>query len=175
MKCDEHGHTCFGGSAAHAATYVAAGPGRCNVSITRAAADLLVTEIVLRRLEQPDARDLFYSDSEPSQTAAEAADLRRRRDEITDLLADGLLSGSTARPRLEAIAERLAVLDAEGRPRRVGESLFTSPRSTWESWTPPQRREVVRILLAGVTLRHVGPAGGPRADPTRIQIAWARK
>lgn len=173
MRCDEHGHTCYGGSAAHAATYVAAGPGRCNVSITRAAADALVTEVVLRRLEQPDARDLFCVGAEPSQAAAEAVELRRRRDEIAGLLADGLLSGSTARPRLEAIAERLAVLDAERRPRRVDESLFTSPRSTWGSWMPPQRREVVRILLASVSLRHVGPGGGPRADPTRIQIAWA--
>lgn len=173
MRCDEHGHTCFGGSAAHAATYVAAGPGRCNVSITRAAADLLVTEVVLRRLEQPDARDLFHGESEPSQTATEAVELRRRRDEITDLLSDGLLSGSIARPRLEAIAERLAVMDDGRRPRRVDESLFTSPRLTWASWTPPQRREVLRILLAGVSLRHVGPGGGPRADPTRIRIAWA--
>lgn len=173
MKCDEHGHTCFGGSAAHAATYVAAGPGRCNVSITRGAADLLVTEIVLRRLELSDARDLFCAGPEPSQTAVEAAELRRRRDEITGLLADGLLSGSTARPRLETISERLAVLDAERQPRRVDEALFTSPRSTWATWTPPQRREVVRMLLAVVTLRHVGPGGGPRADPTRIRIAWA--
>lgn len=173
MKCDEHGHTCFGGSAAHAATYVAAGPGRCNVSITRAAADLLVTELVLRRLEQADARDLFYVGVDSSQSAAEAAELRRRRDEMTGLLADGLLSGSTARSRLEGIAERLAVLDAERRPRRVDESLFASPRSTWASSTPPQRREVVRILLASVNLRHIGPGGGPRADPTRIRIAWA--
>lgn len=173
MTCVEHGHTCFGASAAHAATYVAAGAGRCNVSITRKAADLFVTELIIGRLEQPDARDLFYTGAEPSQAAAEAGELRRRRDEITGLLADGLLSGSVARPRLEAIVERLAVLDAERRPRRVDEALFTSPRSTWLTWTPPERREVVRILLASITLRHVGPRGGPRADPTRIGIAWA--
>lgn len=173
MACDEHGHTCFGGSAAHAATYVAAGAGRCNVSITRDAADNFVTEVILRRLERPDARDLFYAELEPSQRAAEAAELRRRRDEITDLLADGLLTGSAARPRLEVIAERLTILDAECRPRRVDEALFTTPRSTWTNWTPPQRREVVRILLAKIGLRHAGPRGGPRADPTRIQLTWA--
>lgn len=175
MTCDDHGFTCFGSSAAHAATYAATGAGCCNVSITRAAADAFVTELLLRRLERPDARDLFSPEPVPSQAAAEAGELRRRRDEIAGLLADGLLSGSAARPRLEAIAERLGSLDAERRPRRTDEALFTSPRATWATWTQPQRREVLRLVLAKISLRHVGPASGPRADPTRMRIEWATR
>lgn len=172
MTCAEHGWVCQGGSAAHAATYVASGPSRCHVSITRAAADQLVTEVLMRRLAQPDAVTLLRPTEETDGTA-EMAELRQRRDELAELVADGLLTASNARPRLTAIAERLAKLEAESTPARLDPQVLVHPRQVWESWSIPQRREALRVLLDKVTLRHVGPGGGPRADPTRVRIIWA--
>jgi len=172
MTCDEHGWVCVGGSATHAATYVAGGPGKCHVSIKRAAADDLVTTVVLRRLARPDAADLFVPHDNVD-TTAEMTELRQRREDLGVLVADGLLTASNARPKLTAIAERLAAIEAARTPARVDLALMIDPERVWGSSTMPQRREVLRVLLESVTLRHVGPAGGPRADPTRISIQWA--
>lgn len=173
MTCAEHGYTCAGGSAAHAATYVASGPGLCHVSITRRAADEFITDLVLRRLGKPDAQEVFYAVEGAAHVEAEIGELRRRRDDLAALVADGLLTGAAARPRLQDLAERLAKLEAERAPRRVDNAIFVAPSDTWESWTQPQRREVLRVLFKKVALRHCGPRGGPRADPTRVLVEWA--
>ncbi len=173
ITCAEHGHTCVGGGAAHAATYVAAGPGLCNVSITRRAADDFITKLALRRLGQPDAQALFYSADGAPHIERQISELRRRRDDLAALVADGLLTGAAARPRLQDLADRLIKLEAERAPRRVDSAVFTAPSETWATWTQPQRREVLRTLFAKLTLRHVGPRGGPRADPTRLHVEWA--
>ncbi len=41
-----------------------------------------------------------------------AAGLRRRKDDLTDLIAEGLLTENSARPQLRAIKERLASLQS---------------------------------------------------------------
>ena len=175
MTCAEHGQVCYGGSAAHAATYVAAGPGACHVSITRRAADGFLTELLLRRLEQDDALGAFArpDPGQDSNIEVEVAELRQRRDEIADLIADGLLSGATARTRLEDVARRLGELEGGWTPPLVSQDLLRAPRATWAAWSQPERRQVVRMLFSEVTLGHVGPATGPRADPGRISVVWA--
>ncbi|MDP9434337.1 MAG: hypothetical protein M3P93_03735 [Actinomycetota bacterium] len=75
---------------------------------------------------------------------------------------------------MAAIAERLAQLEAEALPAKIDAQVLLDPRKTWEAWTMPQRREALRLLLEKVTLRHVGPGGGPRADPSRVGLVWAR-
>ncbi len=128
---------------------------------------------MLRRLAQPDAASLVQP-PQNTDTAAEMAELRQRRDQLAGLVGDGLLTASNARPRLEAIAERLAKLEAETIPAKIDPRVWLQPRQTWQAWTMPQRREALRVLLEKVTLRHVGPGGGPRADPTRVNLVWAK-
>ena len=169
ITCEEHGSVCVGGTATHAATYVAAGPGKCHVSSKRSTADQLVTEVLMRRLGQPDGGDLFMARDSPD-TSAEVTELRQRREDLSELVADGLLNASNARPKLTAIAERLAALEADRTPVRIDPSLLVAPGQVWESWTMPQRREALRVLFEKITIRHVGPTAGPRADPTRIGI-----
>jgi DNA invertase Pin-like site-specific DNA recombinase len=173
LSCAEHGHVCFGGSAEHAPIYVAAGPGRCHVSITRAAADDLVTAVVLVRLGRPDARKLFAPVAD-ARLEEERQALRQRRDEIAGLLGEGLLTAAAARPQLTALAERLAELDQQASPPTVDANLVTQPQATWVQLTQPQRRAVLRILFERITLRHVGPTSGPRPDPTRLAVQWAQ-
>jgi hypothetical protein len=173
LTCAEHDHVCFGGSAVHAPVYVAAGPGRCNVSITRAAADSLITGVVLARLGRPDAQNLFKP-ARDTGLEEERQTLRQRRDEIAGLLGEGLLTAAAARLQLEALAGRLAGLEAAASPPPVHPDLLRLPEETWWHLTQPQRRAVLRALFEQITLRHVGPAGGPRADPRRIEVQWAQ-
>ena len=54
--------------------------------------------------------------------------------------------------------------DAEPRrSRRVGSSR-----------TVTQRRELLRLLFAGIAVKHVGYRNGPRVDLGRLVITWAR-
>ncbi len=173
MICDEHGHPCFGGGAAHAATYVATGPGRCNVSITRDAADSLITELVIGRLSRPDAQAAMSPAHDLPDLEREAQGLRQRREELADLLAEGLMTASVARPRLAALAQRLDEIEGQRTPAMLPPESYSDPVKAWLSWTVVQRREAVRLLFERISLRHTGGRGGPRADPTRITVAWA--
>lgn len=173
LTCEQHGHTCVGGSAAHAATYTAGLPGQCHISIKRTTADDVVTALVLGRLRMADAMNLFRPRHDRSAAETEVASLRLRRDELADLVAEGLLTASSTRPRLVAIAERLRHLQADQDPPRMDPRLLEDPEDVWQKWTMPQRREALRVIFKAVTVHHIGPAGGPRADPTRIRVAWA--
>ena len=174
MTCASHRQVCFGGSATHAPIYVTTGPGACHVSITRRAADDFLTELLLRRLEQSDARSAFALPTQQNHSLdLEAAELRDRRDQIAGLIADGLLAGNAARARLEEITQRLQQLEMQRTPPVVSQHLLDAPRETWSAWTQPERRQVIRLLFAEITLAHVGPTNGPRADPRRISATWA--
>jgi DNA invertase Pin-like site-specific DNA recombinase len=173
LRCEAHGYVCVGGSASHAATYVAGMPGQCFVSITRDAADLAVTELVVARLNRPDAADLLQPRVDHRRLDEEASSLRRRRDELAELIGDGLLPATATRPKLAAIADRLAEIESSRTPSPFAEVSLTDARATWTSWTMPQRREVLSILFDKITVRHVGQRHGPRADPTRIDFVWA--
>ena len=104
---------------------------------------------------------------------AERRELRHRRDDIAHLLAEGLLTAASARPQLAALAERLELLNSSRTALPVHEDLLARPTETWRLLTQPQRRTIVRILFESITLLHVGPGDGPRADPKRIAVQCA--
>jgi hypothetical protein len=173
LRCAEHGHVCVGSGKAHAATYGAGRPGQCYVSIKRSAADELVRAVVVERLRQPDAVDLLTPRRHDDELKTEEAELRRRRDDLADLVSDGLITAASARPRLEAIAERLQELDGSRAPCLVVPAALVDPAESWSIWTQPQRREVIRLLFDSVLLRR-NTKLGPRADPTRVLLTWSR-
>ena len=173
MSCAEHGHIYFGDSATHAPIYVAAGASRCHVSISRTAADQLVRALVVARLGAHDAAALLRPAHDHASTETEINELRRRRDELAQLLSEGLLTGVEARPRLAKLADRLAELHDSRMPSTLAPAEAMRPEDLWKSWTTPQRREVARLLFARITLQHVGRRNGPRVDPTRVKLEWA--
>lgn len=172
LVCADHGHVCFGRTATHAPIYSAAQPGHCNVSVVRSAADELVTDVVVERFARPDAAGLFQLHRDMSDVEIEIKDLFERRDEIADLVADGLLPASTARPRLAGILDRLAALETQRTPRIVDPRVFVEPAVVWRAWSTTQRREVLRLLFSRIAIRHVGQRNGPRADPSRFVLDW---
>ena len=174
MTCAEHTCVLVGGSAGHAGTYVAGSPGQCHVSITRAAANDLVQRVVLERLSLPDAADLLVMPTASRQDAQQQAErLRLRRDDFAGLIGEGLLTGAAAREQLQAIADQLQALEGAVDERPFTDQELIDLPTAWEGWTMPQRRAVLRLLFDKITLRHVGPTNGPRADPTRINLEWA--
>jgi site-specific DNA recombinase len=174
LRCVEHGHVCHGGGTEYSRVYTAAQPGQCYIRIPRLPADHLVQEVVVERLSQPDARDLLRPPVDLDGLDAEAQNLRQRREELANLVAEGLVPGSVARPKLEDIASRLSKLEGQRNPAALPADALVDPRSAWESWTMPQRREVLQLLFDSITLRHAQPNQGPRADLTRLQLDWAK-
>ncbi len=108
-----------GGGGRSCRAYVAGSPGQCYASIARHAADAFVTQVVIARLSQPDAADPFRVESATDDIEAELRSIRQRREELADLVADGVLSAGLARPRLVALAEQMAVLEARRAPGAV--------------------------------------------------------
>jgi len=98
LTCDEHGTTCFAATRGTMKLYGASAPGRCFVSMSRRAADEIITNLVIERLRLPDAAEVFRPHTDGDALDRQIAEHRHRREEIADLLADGLLSASTARP-----------------------------------------------------------------------------
>ena len=101
LQCAEHGVSLYGGSSDRkdTRTYNALSPGLCYVTVGRESLDQLVTQIVLTRLGEPDAEELFRV-TETTNLDEQLLTLRLRRDEIADLVADGLLPAGSARPPL---------------------------------------------------------------------------
>jgi site-specific DNA recombinase len=174
LHCAEHDYILFGAGASHAHTYQAALPGQCYVTITRAGADGLVEQLIIERLSRPDAADLLSPAPADDGAQREAAELRRRRDDLIELIGDGLLTAGAAREKLTAIGERLSTLEVPAEPRLMAPASLTDPRAAWAGLTMPQRRAVVRLLFQRITVRHVGSHNGPRVDPTRVEVEWAR-
>jgi site-specific DNA recombinase len=174
LCCAEHDQRCFGASADYGGpTYAALAPGRCHVTIKRAAADLVATEAIIGRLKAVDARDLLTPARDDSTLEDEIHDLVRRREELAELVGEGLLTAGSARPKLAALADRLQSLERARTPGPLDRAALIDPVQAWERWTMPQRRDVVRLLFEEVTVRHVGFVNGPRADGTRVGLVWA--
>jgi site-specific DNA recombinase len=164
---------CYGGGTEYSRVYVAGQPGKCYVRIPRAPADQLVREMVVERLSRVDARALLSPQVDLNGLDAEAQELRQRREELANLVAEGLVPGCVARPKLEDIASRLSRLEGQRTPAGLPADALVDPRSAWDSWTMPQRRGVLQLLFNSITLRHARSNQGPRADLTRLQLDWA--
>lgn len=174
LTCHEHGCPCFAaGQVGVTRLYSAAVAGRCFVSISRTAADHIVTNIVLERLRRPDAAQLFSQRSDNRDLDRQIVELRQRREEIADLLTDGLLSGADARPRLRGISERLAELETSRSPTQILAAELADPEGAWLGWTVTQRREVLRVLFSSLSVKHVGNKNGPTTQPSRLILGWA--
>jgi DNA invertase Pin-like site-specific DNA recombinase len=139
--------------------------------------DDLVTGLIVARLSQLDAVDLFAADDSPERLAAvaEADRLRARLDEVADQYADGLIDGRM----LERITARLRpqLTEAEARSRVVDstpllEGLVGMPdvRAVWEGLSLSRRRAVVDTLMT-ITLNRTRQ-GARTFDPEAVRIDW---
>ncbi|OAN29008.1 hypothetical protein A4X17_05320 [Plantibacter sp. H53] len=137
--------------------------------------DEFVTEVILRRLEQPDAAQLFSHGDEGGALAARdaIATIDARLATAADQFAEGVLTGD----QLRRITERLRG-DRQAHERTVADSMparvpsgVVGPlaRQTWAGLHIDSRRAVIDALALII----IEPSGSGRAfDPNLIRIEW---
>jgi site-specific DNA recombinase len=147
-----------------------------HVSRREVETDELITEVVLRRLEQPDLADLL-ADARNDETTAALAEARAKRARL-DAFYDAAAAGELTPQALARIEARLLPeIEAADRRARVA---VTSPlvaqtagpdaRAKWAELTMPQRREIISTLM---TVRIMPTVRGARHfRPESIEVIW---
>ncbi len=141
--------------------------------------DDLVTQIIITRLAQPDAADLFTEqDSEAARDAREQADAVRAR---LDLAADAYATGDIDARQLARITSRLRPqLEQHEQIARdlssVPDLLDLATPDIAERWAEvplPRQRAVIDLLLE-IRVKPVTRRGGQAAhfDPESVLISW---
>lgn len=136
--------------------------------------DDIVVRAVLGRLARPDAVALLSPDVDLDELRLEAGELRGRRDELAQLLADGLLTAAAVREQATGLRTRLERVEAE-----LVSATGTSPAAllasaddvleAWEALSLGRQRQVVDELLVATLL----PAGkGVRFEPDQVRVDW---
>jgi DNA invertase Pin-like site-specific DNA recombinase len=150
---------------------------RCTSCYLARRADLVDIEVeaaVIARLTRPDAVARLTAEADVDALRAEADELRRRRDDLAGLLADGLMSAAAVRERAQALTDRVGDLE-----RQVTAAVGSSPAAAlasaddvaaaWDALDVRTRKAVVDQL---VTVR-VLPAGkGVRFQPEHVEVAY---
>jgi site-specific DNA recombinase len=113
-----------------------------------------VTEYVIWRFAQPNARDMIRDSSAPdvAELTLEAEALKRRSDDLAVQFADGAITGSQLAEASKRINANLAAVQSamanRSRESVLGPLLGAQDvRRKWESLTVDRRREVVRTLV----------------------------
>lgn len=149
-----------------------------NWCVSRLAApiDDLVTRIVLARLSDPKIiaglRD--HPDTAPLET--ELRELHRRRDDIADLVGDGLLDRQKAREKAGALTTEVNVLTRRLDAMRIDSpltdlALAESIPATWEALPVVDKRRAIAELGLNAQL-HRGQPGVRAFNPDTVEITW---
>ncbi|MGK5738889.1 recombinase family protein [Micromonospora sp. URMC 103] len=139
--------------------------------------DWWVTEVVIGRLERPDAALLLADDSRPdaAKLRREARALRVRLDNLAGLLADGVLTEAGVRRESAKLRAKLAEVEAAqadaGRADILG-PLINAPdvRAAVEALDTDRLRVVIDTLM---TVRLLPPGRGVRFG--QDMAAWERQ
>lgn len=139
--------------------------------------DELVGAVVVARLSEPDARDVFaQGDDRRAELGRQVDELRGRLNDAADQYADGHIDGQ----QMKRITERLRPqLDAaEHEYRRAAPASFDVPdellgdkaAEAWERLDVVTRRDVLEALGLRVVIDRQRP--GPGFDPEAVRIIW---
>ncbi|MGP5228244.1 recombinase family protein [Arthrobacter rhombi] len=136
--------------------------------------DEYVNAVIVARLSRPDAAQLLTEDNDVSAERAEAAQVRRRRDALAGLLADGLLSPAAVREQAGKLSLELSrlegIINSAQQVSPVAEVLGAADvAATWEALPLKNRRQIVRAL---VDLTVLPTTRGRGFHPEHIKIDW---
>jgi site-specific DNA recombinase len=139
--------------------------------------EAFVTEVVIARLERPDAAEIFadYRRGEAAELREEESRLRGRLDDLTAAFADGvidrgqLVAGTRRlRERLGEVAARLASMTSS--PVLAELLGAVDMPSMWAGLSTSERRQVIGVLMDVVV--HPPGRGARRFDPETLEIRW---
>ncbi|GAA4515265.1 recombinase family protein [Brevibacterium yomogidense] len=154
---------------------------RCGSHLSRLAepTDEYISELVIARLSEPDAVELFAPDGDDIDREAlrdERVTVQARMDGLAGLYADGVLDGDSVRSTSAALRKRLNEIDStltEG-PSSILEDVASADdvRAVWDGLDAVRRRAVMDALME-VTLLPVGRGrGGFGFDYRTIHVEW---
>jgi site-specific DNA recombinase len=141
----------------------------------------MVTELVLRRLSQPDARLLLSTGPGVDTVAlsAESEALRVRLSDLAALFADGAVTRAQLAEGTERIRARLAETAAQMAAAAAGSPLAgfadaDDVQAAWEAATVSRRKAVIDTLMTVTLLRapRGRRPGGGYFDPNSLRIEW---
>lgn len=144
--------------------------------------DDYVSDVMIARLSQPDAADLFtppQASSNKSELIREADRIRRKLDGLAALYEDGTLTAKGVRQSSERLRAQLADIDEKlaelnGIPRAARTIVKAADvRAAWESLEVTDRREIIRAL-AGIYLHPPG-RGAVAFRPETVGIEWGQR
>lgn len=154
------------------------------VSIPGADVDELVEGVVLGRLADKKVIAALRHVPDTAPLQEELRTLRKRRDDIADLLADGLLDRRKARQqaqdltsKIDARAAKLAAMRRESPLTDL--ALARSIPTRWRRLSVLDKRRVIEELGMRMTVakgrpgrRPNGPDGKPLPDLRRVEVEW---
>jgi site-specific DNA recombinase len=149
-----------------------------HVTCAESLADEMVEEVVILRLAQPDAREVFVRpdvSGDVAKAKAELATLQLRLKGFYGQAAKGKISDMGIAEIEAELLPEIAKLEKRARPLVVTplvEKLITSGdvRGYWTSLLVPQKREVIRAIVTPVILP-VGRAA-TKPVPERVKFFW---
>ena len=151
--------------------------------------DLLVTEHVLERIDDPRVVASMSTLPDTKPIEEELAGVRTRRKGVVDLVADGTLRSDEARPRLNDLAKEIERLEASLARMRSDSPLADlaaadAVRERWSKLDVVRRRQILEALELRITVNPVDRvADGSRwtwvldedgkrtIDPSRLRYA----
>jgi site-specific DNA recombinase len=140
------------------------------------AVDELITDLILARLEEPDAADLLKPPPalvvDAEALRAERSTLRRQRAALLAVFEGDTQAQAEIRRKDARLSQIETQLTTSTAPDPLEEFRGQPARTVWEGLSVARRRAVVQVLLAGVTI-NPARAKGSRFDPDSISIQWA--
>jgi site-specific DNA recombinase len=185
---------CDDGTTMRSATLVGSNRNRQRIAyrckngphVARAAGpvDGMVTELVLRRLSQPDARLLLTAqpDVDIAALTAESEALRTRNAGLVSMFGDGIITRGELEAERTRIEDKLSQIAAQLAAVAVDSPLVgfadaDDVQAAWEAASVLKRKAVVDTLMVVTLLpapRGRRPGGG-YFDPTSIRVEWRQE
>ncbi|MFD6198377.1 recombinase family protein [Mycobacteriaceae bacterium NPDC060252] len=137
--------------------------------------DEYVTDVVLERLSQPDAPELWSAEQpDAAPLMAEADTLRRRLDDIAEDYADGAMTRAQFRAANERVMSRLATIESQiaaaGKSSPLAIVATEDVRVTWEGLSVAQRRNIIDAL--GTPVLHLVGRGTRTFRESTVDFRW---
>jgi site-specific DNA recombinase len=149
-----------------------------HVRRTARAVDELITDLVLARLEEPDAADLLKPPpalvADADALRAERATLRRQRGALLAVFEGDSQAEATIKAKDARLSQIETLLNTSSAPDPLEEFRGQPARTVWEGLSIARRRAVVQVLLAQVVIDRAGRKGSA-FDPETVKVRWVEE
>jgi DNA invertase Pin-like site-specific DNA recombinase len=152
---------------------------RCyRIRRKQSAVDQLVTDLVIRRLSQPDALAAFSDDPGADAELREMEAHRAKLDSAADQYAEGVIDGEQLSRISTRLRPRLAELDARVKARIRRPDLADLARhdigDVWSDLPLARKRAIIDVLMT-VRVLPIGKSGRAEFDPKGVQVTWRQE